>query len=51
MSKNILSSLCKNVLRTYKTEIMVLFLANKAFGELLVKSATRPNAFFFPQEL
>lgn len=50
-SKNILSNLCKNVLRTYKTEIMILFLASEVLGELLVKSATSLNAFFFSQEL
>lgn len=44
-------TLCKNVLSTYKMEIMVLFLASEVLGELLVKSAARLNELFFSQEL
>lgn len=45
-SKTSCQAYAKNMLRTYKIEIIILFLASKVLGELLVKSARRLNAFF-----
>lgn len=45
-SKTSCQAYAKNTLRTYKIEIIILFLASKVPGELLVKSARRLNAFF-----